>query len=285
MIALSVRLDALERDTSLREPERLHERSDALDWLDSCLAHGLATAAGDDLLRQRAEVLVAELQAVDDALSAQIRQAIRRGEGEQILRHWLTPARSRHDADDCSDRYDHLDHLLCEVLAIRESGEPIVPVDEGMVFYQPTPARHIVDALDRLALDARDVLIDLGSGLGHVPLLAAIWSPARCIGIEWQQAYVDAARQCAQELALTQAEFAQGDVRHADLSAGTVFYLYTPFNGDMLREMLARLQAEARRRPIRLCTLGPCTAQVAGESWLLSDGASRKGRPAIFHSR
>jgi hypothetical protein len=171
------------------------------------------------------------------------------------------------------------------VLAIRESSEPIVPLDDGMVFYQPTPARHIFDALARLALDERDVLVDLGSGLGHVPLLAAICSPARCIGVEWQEAYVAAARRCAQELGLARAVFVQGDARQADLSTGTVFYLYTPFDGEMLRVMLDRLAAEARSRPIRLCTLGPCTERVARESWLRPVGACRPDHPAVFHSR
>lgn len=285
MTAPSVRLDMLERDASLREPGRLRERSDALDWLDTCLALGVSAAGDDAVLRQRIEALAAELQAVDDALSAQIRQAIRRGEGAQALRAWMAATVSGPDADDSSDRYDHLDNLISGALAIRESAEPIVPLDEGMVFYQPTPARHILDALARLALDERDVLVDLGSGMGHVPLLAAICSPARCIGVEWQEAYVASARRCAQELGLARAAFVQGDARQADLSAGTVFYLYTPFDGDMLRVMLDRLAAEARSRPIRLCTLGPCTERVASESWLRPVGAFRLDRPVVFHSR
>lgn len=284
MTAPSARLDMLERDASLREPGRLRERSEALDWLDTCLALGVSAAGDDAVLRQRIGALAAELQAVDDALSAQIRQAIRRGEGGQILRAWAVAASSP-DAEDSSDLYDHLDNLISGVLAIRESAEPDVPLDEGMVFYQPTPARHILDALARLALDEHDVLVDLGSGMGHVPLLAAICSPARCIGVEWQGAYVASARQCAQELGLARVAFVQGDARHADLSTGTVFYLYTPFDGDMLRVMLDRLAAEARSRPIRLCTLGPCTERVACESWLRPVGACRLDRPVVFHSR
>ncbi|MFK2903944.1 class I SAM-dependent methyltransferase [Dyella ginsengisoli] len=285
MTAPSTRLDVLERDASLREPGRLRERSDALDWLDTCLALGVSAAGDDAVLRQRIEALAAELQAVDDALSAQIRQAIRRGEGAQALRAWMAAAASGPDADDSSDRYDHLDNLISGVLAIRESPGPITPLDQGMVFYQPTPARHIFDALTRLALDEHDVLVDLGSGMGHVPLLAAICSPARCIGVEWQEAYVASARRCAQELGLVRAAFVQGDARQADLSSGTVFYLYTPFDGDMLHVMLDRVAAEARSRPIRLCTLGPCTERVARESWLRPVGACRPDRPAIFHGR
>ena len=285
MTAPSARLDVLERDASLREPGRLRERSDALDWLDTCLALGVSAAGDDAVLRQRIEALAAELQAVDDALSAQIRQAIRRGEGAQALRGWAPPPAPGPAGDDSSDRYDHLDNLISGVLQIRESAEPLMPLDQGMVFYQPTPARHIFDTLARLALGERDVLVDLGSGLGHVPLLATICSPARCIGVEWQEAYVEAAQRCAQDLRLERVAFVQGDARQADLSTGTVFYLYTPFDGDMLRVMLDRLAIEARSRPIRLCTLGPCTETVARESWLRPVGACRRDRPAVFHRR
>ena len=285
MTAPSVRLDFLEHDASLREPARLRERSDALDWLDSCLALGVSATPDEARLRQRMEALAAELQAVDDALCAQIRQAIQHGDGALALRAWAAAAASGVDGDDSSDRYDHLDNLISGVLAIGEAAEPLLPLDEGMVFYQPTPARHIFQMLARLALGEDDVLIDLGSGLGHVPLLVAIATPARSIGVEWQGAYVAAARQCAQELGLARARFVQGDAREADLSAGTVFYLYTPFGGDLLRAVLDQLQLEARRRPIRVCTLGPCTQSVARESWLRALDAGRLDRPAIFHSR
>lgn len=117
-----------------------------------------------------------------------------------------------------------------------------------------------------------------------MPLLAAICTGARAIGIEWQAAYVEAARQCAHELRLARVGFEQGDVRDADLSEGSVFYLYTPFEGAMLREVLERLRNEAGQRAIRLCTLGPCTATIAGEAWLRADGPCDRHRPVVFHS-
>jgi hypothetical protein len=85
-------------------------------------------------------------------------------------------------------------------------------------------------------------------------------------------------------LNLGRVTFVQGDVREADLSAGTVFYLYTPFEGAMLREVLDMLQAEAARREIRICTLGPCTAAVAQERWLQAAGSWEIHRPAVFRN-
>ena len=122
------------------------------------------------------------------------------------------------------------------------------------------------------------------SGLGHVPLLAVICTKARCIGIELETAYVACARQCAKALNLANASFIRQDVRSADFSSGTVFYLYTPFTGTMLRGVLQRLAKEAARRPIRLCTLGPCTSVVANETWLAQIGSVHADRIAVFSS-
>ena len=44
-----------------------------------------------------------------------------------------------------------------------------------MVAYQPTPARHAFDMIGRAGLREGDVLFDLGAGLGHVSMLAAIY--------------------------------------------------------------------------------------------------------------
>jgi hypothetical protein len=123
----------------------------------------------------------------------------------------------------------------------------------------------------RTQLTAQDVFVDLGSGLGHVPLLVAICTDARAIGIELEPAYVECARRSAEALRLTNATFLTQDARVADLSSGTVFYLYTPFCGAILRVVLDQLRLIATTRDIRVCTFGPCTAIVAAEPWLTQD--------------
>ena len=164
------------------------------------------------------------------------------------------------------------------------SAEP-AELPPEMVPYQPTPARHIFDLIDRAALTDRDVLVDLGSGLGRVPLLVAICSGAHSVGFELQEAYVDVARRSARELGLTNVTFVRQDARAADLSAGTLFYLYTPFTGAVLRAVLASLRREATQREIRIGTYGPCTAVVAEEEWLESAEEPQTNRVAVFDSR
>lgn len=274
---LQTLLDDLLQDRSLRDPDQLHRRIDALEQLESWLFN-----RGDTLtpsLRQRGEALTAELEAINDRLYQTIRDAIRRGNGASILRTW---AASLHGDTD-QERYGPLDTLIAGVLDLREPGDVAEP-DADMVFYQPTPAREIFDFIERASITSQDVVMDLGSGLGHVTLLTAICTGARCIGIELQPAYVASARQCAGELQVRHAGFIEQDVRQADLSEGTVFYLYTPFTGGILREVLDMLKRESEGRAIRLCTLGPCTAIVANESWLKADGACDARRTTLYRS-
>jgi hypothetical protein len=43
--------------------------------------------------------------------------------------------------------------------------------------------------------------------------------------------------------------------READLSSGTVFYLYSSFNGSILTDVLSALRMESTRRSIKICSL------------------------------
>jgi hypothetical protein len=279
----------LEQDRSLREPDRLRERSEVLDRLENWRLCGLPSHLEPTVeagLRDRIEALCAELESIDGQLYQSIRQDIQHGGGARRLLEWAYATGADHDEGGRSegDSYDYLDALISGVLQIDEPAIPLAGLAAEMVFYQPTPARHIFDMVARTALDARDVLIDLGSGLGQVPMLAAICTAARCIGIEWEAAHVECARRCAHALNLDRVTFVQGDVREADLSAGTVFYLYTPFEGTMLRDVLDMLRAEAATREIRICTLGPCTATIAQERWLRAVGSWEIHRPAVFRN-
>jgi len=133
------------------------------------------------------------------------------------------------------------------------------------------------------ALSAADVLVDLGSGLGHVALLTSMLTGVQGLGIEVEAAYVASAQECAQSLNLNRVRFIHEDARAADLSSGTVFYLYSPFTGSILADVLERLRKESTRRPIRICTLGPCTCTLAQEAWLQANALPHPGQVTIFH--
>lgn len=281
--ALRALIDGLERDRSLLEPDRLRQRADALDRLENYGVHARGAEAETEAgLQGRLERLRVRLEDADRRLYASIREGVRRGAGRQAMLAWA-PATAA-DGPAAQESYDYLDALLSGVLQLDEPAAATASLEPEMVFYQPTPARHIFELIARTGLTEGDVLIDLGSGLGHVPLLAAICTGARCIGIEREAAFVDSAKRCADALGLRNAAFLRQDVRAADLSPGTVFYLYTPFTGRLLGEVLAMLAREAAARRIRVCTLGPCTPAVAREPWLERMGAPNANGPAFFRS-
>lgn len=285
--ALDMVLNELEQDRSLHKPDQLRRRIEALDHLEACLFR-TPNQGGDteSALHRRAQVLIADLEAVNRNLFQSIRHKIREGGGDGGLYEWATLSSEEGRPLDQLNGvgYDYLDVLVSDILQFDDPGEEVASLAPEMVFYQPTPARHIFDLIRRAAFREHDVLIDLGSGLGHVSLLTAICTPARCIGIELETAYVACATRSAQALNISNATFIQQDVRSADFSTGTVFYLYTPFTGTILRDVLDMLKREASSREIRLCTLGPCTPIVGKESWLTAIDSRDIDQVAIFRS-
>jgi len=100
-----------------------------------------------------------------------------------------------------------------------------------------------------------------------------------------QAAYVASARECAQSLHLSRVQFIPQDAREADRSSGTVFYLYSPFNGSILADVLSTLRMESTRRSINICSLGPCTRKVANETWLKATALPDMERITVFDSQ
>jgi len=289
--ALQSLLDELEDDRSLEEPDCLRERVDALDrldvyLLDEDLPAPTAHSAEAELYR-RAIALCTKLEAANFMLCQGIRRDIQQGAGPGSLLRWV-PKKSGRDREaariESGPSYDYLDELVSGVLRFEKPEAEIVQLAAEMVFYQPTPARHIFDLIARAALTERDVLVDLGSGMGHVPLLTAICTDAQCIGIELEPAYIECARKSAQALNLKNVTFIQQDARATDFSIGTAFYLYTPFSGTILRNVLDSLRREADNREIRVCTFGPCMPIIAEEQWLEAPGVSETDRIAVFRS-
>lgn len=164
--------------------------------------------------------------------------------------------------------YDALDVLVAGLLGDGPPPEPRRALEAEMVFYQPSPARIVLELCEQSGLKPGQLFFDLGSGLGQVAILVALLSGAVCRGIEWEPAYVEQARRSAQGLGAPGVGFAQADARTADLDGGDAYFLYTPFKGAMLQQVLARLRAQAAQRPITLCSFGPCTQALAAQAWL-----------------
>jgi len=286
-------LDELKRDDSLSDPDRFQERSKALDRLDGYDLDSqrpeVDLGENGGALHVRATALRTELEAINSRLYEGIRDAIRRGDGRDALLRWAPASKNnavlrRHESIHDGDTYDDLDDLVSGILQFAPPDSATIELSPEMVAYQPTPARHILELIRHSEIADHDVFFDLGSGLGHVPLLVAICTKSGVVGIDIELAYVECARRCARQLNLANATFVTQDARDADLSEGTIFYLYTPFRGAILRAVLDRLRGEANKREIRVCTFGPCTPIVAAESWLSLD-AAESSEISVFRSR
>lgn len=282
-------LSVLETDPSLFRPDQLRERLIALDDLDAAFG-GFdcedSASFTDVRLHQRAKALRIRLEAANSELYESVRSDIVRGGQPSALLKWLENSASGNEPRSPLPGlgFDYRDELVSGVLQLPEPSEPNLQLSTEMVPYQPTPVRHIIDLIEAAAVGEDDVFVDLGSGLGHVPLLVSMMTGARSLGVEVQAAYVASARKCAQSLHLSRVEFIAQDARDADLSRGTVFYLYSPFKGSILTEVLSALRIESRRRPLKICTLGPCTGRVLNETWLRASAFSGTGCIAVYES-
>lgn len=92
-----------------------------------------------------------------------------------------------------------------------------------------TPTRHnIADAMLRLAnVTGDDVVYDLGSGDGRIPIIAAQKYGAKAVGIEINPDLVETSWQIANQAEVAnRVSFVVGDLFAADLSRATVITMY-----------------------------------------------------------
>ena len=159
--------------------------------------------------------------------------------------------------------------------------EPNLP--RGCVPYLPCPVDVIVAALELAEVEAHDVFIDVGAGLGRVVLVARLMTGADCIGIEVQPGLVRAARERCEDLAIAGMSFVEGDALEllADVPRATVFFFYAPFGGRHLERTIAALESHARRHPIRICCVYMPELRVP---WLRALSSSRV-ELSVYRSR
>lgn len=107
-----------------------------------------------------------------------------------------------------------------------------------------TPTRHnVADAMLRLAnAGPADVVVDLGSGDGRIPIIAAQKYGARGIGIEIDPRLVKTAQTIAIEAEVgNRVTFVTGDLFEADLSQATVITAY--LSTTIMRRLQPKLRA------------------------------------------
>lgn len=95
------------------------------------------------------------------------------------------------------------------------------------VRYEPTPMPVVRAMLEMAGVGPQDVVFDLGSGDGRIPITAAKEYGARGVGIEIDPVLLARARAAAQEAGVAdKVEFRLGDMYAADLRQATVVTLF-----------------------------------------------------------
>lgn len=298
---MNAALAAVEHDATLWAEDAYAARALALDELDRHVAQRLAalrnTGTGQDslvALQERTEALMQRLDSVDAVLLARLRRDIRSGRcgGDQLRRRLHSYSAGQAGNEHSALLYDLADRFVNDLFLVEPIPQDVTLPDPEMVAYQPAPVRIVLNLLDMAGFEQGDIFYDLGSGLGRVVLLVGLVAGVRARGIEVDPACCAYARRCAASLALRDVDFIEADARSADLAAGTVFFMYTPFRGAMLRTVLQRLQQTSQRRRITLFTYGPCTRAAGQEPWLApaadvagTDAKDVEERLAAFVSR
>lgn len=166
-----------------------------------------------------------------------------------------------------------------ELLSLEQPPPDTAELPRGAVPYLPCGVEEILTMVRELPLRASDVLVDLGSGLGKVVLLAHLLTGARALGVEIQAPLVRSARERCTWLKLDAVSFVHANAIDVELDA-SVFFLYAPCNGQLLQAVLGRLEHVARRRAIAVCAVGLKLNEL---SWL-SPRLVPRGPVAIYDS-
>jgi len=273
-------IEAIEKNEALDEEANFVDRAEAIDFVEfhiidriDCILRNNSQVEDLTWLKRRAESLKNRLQGIDETLFQRLRASIRSGNytrkdlRRQFDKYVGRASKERNQDAFWKQGYDALDMFVNGLLRIDIAPEETKEREPDMVFFQPTPARIILELVEQVNITQDDVFYDLGSGLGQVPILVSLLTGAKTKGVEFEPAYHDYAQQCARRLNLSHVEFINLDARDADYSDGTIFFMYTPFTGKLLQEVLEKL-GESRKRSITICTYGPCTLQVSNQGWL-----------------
>jgi len=276
---IQLAIEEIEKNSFLCEERNFDRRMDAIDFIgfqviDQIEALLQTTLQQDELLllKHRAEKVKAELEEIDTALFQRLRAEIRTmgSTGKQfktMVNEFvdLTLDDNEHQGE---PGYDNLDIFINGLFSFQTMPEQTKDLEQEMVFYQKTPARIVFELVEKAHLAKDDVFFDLGSGLGQAAILVNLLAGITAKGVEFEPAFCDYARACAAKFNLSNVTFINADARKADYSEGTIFFMYTPFKGEMLQEVLAVLRKESLLRKIKIITYGPCTNEVALQSWL-----------------
>jgi precorrin-6B methylase 2 len=290
-------IDTIVKNAALYEEKNFNHRTDAIDFIGFRVIDQIEELLAKTIqreklisLKHRAEKIKSELEEINTNLFKGLRTIIRTGrfsgkECKNMIGEYFDLNSVLKDLPD-EPAYDNLDIFINGLFSSQSIPDQTIDLETEMVYYQKTPARVVFELVEKFQFRKDDVFSDLGAGLGQPAILVNLLAGIKAIGIEIEPAFCSYARNCAKELNLSQVEFIQADARKADYTEGNIFFMFTPFKGKILEEVLEILRKVSLLRKIRIISYGPCTAQVALQSWLQSANPQPGNiyQPGIFSS-
>ncbi len=289
-------IDSIQNDRNLYQEKNINARLEAIDYLEFHVINRLHALmeSGDEsvqmnILKEYTQKVKGYLEEINNKVFLFFRKKIQEGYRGKALMDLM---------DEYSDNnvsaslhqditgYDNLDLFLNGILTDQILPGETNGREPGMVYYQKAPARIILALIEKAAFKPQDVFFDLGSGLGQAIILVNLLSSVISKGVEFEPAFYSYAKTSACTLHLNDVEFIHSDARYANYSSGTVFFMYTPFEGIILLKVLQNLRDEAKKRRIKIFTYGPCSQEVAKQDWLIKEYGVRhtSGEFCEFHS-
>lgn len=233
---------------------------DARFLAERCRGGGAAARRVSDDLELACAQVRGRVEEYRSEMSARVREGSLRGDELFELLHGL----SAHTLDPTAPHLgDEPADIWLELVFGTDGGfDGHAAPGEEMIHYDPSPVSTTL-ALRRAGWFGEGrVFIDLGSGIGRVPILAALLGEGRCVGVELDAALAHTSLAVVESLAVLRVEFREGDARLVAIEDGTDFFLFTPFVGGVLDAVIDRLERLAERRPIRVASLGPSTRRL-----------------------
>jgi SAM-dependent methyltransferase len=271
-------IETIEKNSLLYEEKNFNKRIEIIDFIEFQLIPLIETllqkTAQPDklsLLKRRAEKVKRELNEIDSILFQKLQTYIRKGCTAKEFKNLIAEYFNFNlDYNGHSEEigYDNLDIFINGLSPIQTMPEQTKDLEPEMVYYQKTPARIVFELVEHSHFMKEDVFFDIGSGLGQVAILVNLLAGITTKGIEFEPAFCEYASECTRQLNLSGVTFIDADARKTDYSEGTIFFMFTPFKGKILQEVLELLRKESLLRKIKIITYGPCTAEVALQNWL-----------------
>jgi SAM-dependent methyltransferase len=141
---------------------------------------------------------------------------------------------------------------LC-LLLIACMAAPAQPQDDGCpekdVIFVPTPQELVDEILKMASVTSRDVVYDLGSGDGRIPITAAKKYGARAVGVDICEIRIQEANANLREAGVgDKVRFIRGDMFKIDLREATVvtMYLLPALNLELIPKLNRELKPGAR---------------------------------------